>query len=93
MSKKETFYKDLKVKLEDNTTFPSEYLYKFIVPTTKNQEQEVKAAFAGKKIAVAKKASKNGKYVSLSIRLIVKSADEVIKNYHGVEHIEGLISL
>ncbi|MGY6649942.1 DUF493 family protein [Wenyingzhuangia sp. IMCC45574] len=93
MTKKETFYRDLKIKLEENTKFPSDYLYKFIVPTDKNQEKEVLAAFVGKKIATAKKASKNGKYVSISIKLRVKNADEVIQNYYSVEGIEGLISL
>ncbi|WP_010134209.1 DUF493 family protein [Ochrovirga pacifica] len=93
MSKKETFYKDLKVKLEENTRFPSDYLYKFIVPTTKNQEKEVEEAFQGKKITLSKKASRNGKYVSVSIKINVKNADEVIQNYHAVENIEGLISL
>lgn len=93
MANKEAFYKDLKEKLDDNTTFPSDYLYKFIVPTTKNQVKEVEQAFLNKKARISKKASKTGKYISVSILLRVKNSDEVIKNYHLVEKIEGLISL
>lgn len=93
MSKKETFYKDLKEKLEENTKFPSDYLYKFIVPTTKNQEQEVENVFKNKNAKIAKKKSKTGKYISVSILVKVNSSDAVIKNYHAVENIEGIISL
>ncbi|MEN8765758.1 MAG: DUF493 family protein [Wenyingzhuangia sp.] len=93
MTKKEVFYKDLKEKLENNTIFPSDYLYKFIVPTTKNQEEEVKRVFKASEAKISVRASKTGKFVSLSILLNVKNADEVILNYLAVEKIEGLISL
>lgn len=93
MTKKETFYKSLKKKLEEGTKFPSDYLYKFIVPTTKNQVSEVEAVFSEKQAKITKKASKTGKYISISIMLNVKNADEVIANYHAVDKVEGLISL
>lgn len=93
MSKSEEFYKNLKEKLEENTTFPSKYMYKFIVPTTKNQVKEVQDVFNNKGAVITTKASKNGKFVSVSILLTVKNADEVIKHYKSVTHIEGLISL
>ncbi|NJB82865.1 DUF493 family protein [Wenyingzhuangia aestuarii] len=93
MDKKEKFYKDLKIKLEDNTKFPSDYLYKFIVPTTKNQVEEVESFFKDKKAKISTRASKTGKYVSVSVLIKVKNADEVIAYYHLVEGIEGLISL
>ncbi len=93
MTKKENFYKDLKTKLDENTRFPSDYLYKFIVPTTKNQVAEVETIFAKSKAKISKRSSKNGKFTSVSILLRVKSSEEVIKHYHSVEKIEGLISL
>lgn len=93
MSKKETFYKDLKEKLEDNTSFPSDYLYKFIVPTNKNQVSEVETVFKTTEARISKRESKTGKYTSLSVLLKVNSADEVIENYLAMENIEGLISL
>lgn len=93
MSKKETFYRDLKEKLENNTSFPSDYLYKFIVPTTKNQVSEVEAVFKTTEARISKRESKTGKYTSLSVLLKVNSADEIIENYLAVENIEGLVSL
>ena len=93
MDKKEKFYKDLKEKLEDNTKFPTDYLYKFIVPTTKNQVKEIEGFFKDKKAKISKRASKTGKFVSVSILLKVNNADEVIANYNLVEGVEGLISL
>lgn len=93
MEKKEKFYKDLKANLEDNTNFPSDYLYKFIVPASKNQADEVESFFKGKKAKISKRVSKTGKYTSISILLKVGSADEVIQYYRSVEGVEGLISL
>jgi len=93
MEKKEKFYKDLKANLEENTSFPSDYLYKFIVPMSKNQGDEVTSFFKEKKAKISKRVSKTGKYTSVSILIRVASADEVIGYYRSVEGIEGLISL
>ncbi|WKD86797.1 hypothetical protein KCTC32516_02175 [Polaribacter huanghezhanensis] len=93
MSKKEDFYLKLKDSLEATTKFPSEYLYKFIVPAKGNHFMEVEDVFKNKLIKIASKESKNGKYVSLSIRIELSSADEVISYYRKAEKIEGIISL
>ncbi len=93
MKEKEIFYKNLKIKLDENTNFPTDYLYKFIVPTTKNQVKEIEEVFDKVKAKISKRSSKTGKFVSVSILLSVNSSDEVIKHYHLVEKIEGLISL
>lgn len=93
MSKDKAFYTKLKAQLEDTTTFPADYLYKFIVPTDKNQEQEVQNIFNLKGAVIKTKASKTGKYVSVSVLLKVKNADEVIEYYKKAGKIEGIISL
>ena len=93
MSDREAFYSKLKVQLDDTTKFPSKYLYKFIVPTDANQEEEVKKVFNGGGAVIETKKSKTGKYTSLSIFLIVKSADEVIAYYKKADVIKGIISL
>ena len=92
-SDKEDFFSKLKIKLEETTKFPSKYLYKFIVPTDGNQAQEVKDVFNGVGAVIDTKKSRTGKYISVSINLKVKSADEVISYYHKVEGIKGIISL
>ena len=93
MSDREAFYIKLKGQLEDTTTFPSKYLYKFIVPTDENQVEEVKSLFDKGGAVIETKKSKTGKYISLSIFLNVKSADEVIAYYKKADVIKGIISL
>lgn len=93
MSDREAFYVKLKAQLEDTTTFPAKYLYKFIVPTDGNQEEEVKELFNNGGAVIETKKSKTGKYVSLSIHITVKNADIVIDYYKKAEAIKGIISL
>ena len=93
MSDREAFYIKLKAQLEDTTTFPSKYLYKFIVPTDGNQVEEVKELFNNGGAVIETKKSKTGKYNSLSIFLNVKNAEEVIAYYKKADVIKGIISL
>lgn len=93
MQDRKEFYAKLKSQLEDTTTFPADYLYKFIVPTDGNQEQEVQDLFNKGGAIIDTKKSKTGKYVSVSIRLQVTSSDEVINYYQQAEKIKGIISL
>lgn len=93
MSDKNAFYAKLKDQLEDTTNFPTEYMYKFIVPTDENQLEEVQAIFDNKGAVIKTKKSKTGKYISLTIILKLKSAEQVISYYKKVEKIKGIISL
>ncbi|MDB2385455.1 DUF493 domain-containing protein [Polaribacter sp.] len=93
MSNKDEFYSKLKVQLDDTTSFPADYMYKFIVPVTKNQVSEVEGMFDGTGAVIHTKQSKTGKYVSVSIILKVQSSDEIITYYKKAEKIEGIISL
>ena len=93
MSKKEEFYTKLKSQLEDTTSFPADYMYKFIVPSNENQEAEVQDLFNNKGAIITTKKSKTGKYISVSIVIKVVNADEVISYYKKAESIKGIISL
>ena len=93
MSDNKNFYTKLKAQLDDTTSFPSDYMYKFIVPTTGNQVQEVRDLFSGSNAEIKLKKSKTGKYESLSIVLQVKSPSEIIAYYKKAEKIKGIISL
>ncbi len=93
MSDREAFYVNLKQKLIETTTFPSAYLYKFIVPTTKDQVKEVQDIFNKGGAVINTRKSRTGKYTSVSIHLNVSSADEVITYYKQADKIEGIISL
>ncbi|WP_397446899.1 DUF493 family protein [Polaribacter sp. R77954] len=93
MEDKSAFYIKLKGQLEDTTNFPADYMYKFIVPTSGNQMQEVQDVFENKGAVITTKKSKTGKYISITIVLKLKSAEEVIGYYKKVEKIKGIISL
>jgi uncharacterized protein len=93
MSDKNAFYLKLKDQLEDTTSFPADYMYKFIVPTDGNQLAEVQSVFDNKGAVIKTKKSKTGKYSSITIVLQLRSAEEVISYYHKVEKIKGIISL
>ena len=45
MSNKTEFYKKLKDKLNEDTKFPSKYLFKFIVPSQEEKVQQIEDLF------------------------------------------------
>lgn len=94
MSKKEDdFYKKLKISLEESTRFPSDYMFKFIIPNNSKQEVQIKAIFDFQGATLKINASKTGKYLSVTILSKMKSADEVIEKYKEAAKVEGIISL
>ena len=93
MEDKETFYSKLKTTLEETSSFPSSYLYKFIVPSGGGQLEKVKDVFKELEVKMSTKVSRTGKYDSVSIEMQVDSADQVISIYKEMESIEGIISL
>lgn len=93
-SNSEEFYKKLKVQLQDTTLWPSEYLYKFIVISDAEKIRQIQFIFNHLGAVIDTKASKNGKYTSVSINVTMKDPDAVIKKYKEVaEKVEGVISL
>ena len=91
--KTEEFYIKLKTQLEDTSTWPSIYLYKFIVPTDANKINQIEKIFDNTGAVIESKKSKKGKYTSLSVTVNLKSADAVIEKYKEVGEVEGVISL
>ncbi len=93
MTDKGEFYQKLKAQLEDTTSFPADYMYKFIVPSNENQVKEVQDIFNNTGAVINTKKSKTGKYISVSIVINIESADKVIEYYKKAEKIKGIISL
>lgn len=90
----EEFYKKLKVQLEETNTWPSEYLYKFIVLTEEVKIRQIENLFDNTGAVINTTESKNGKYTSVSINVVMKDPDAVIDMYIEVTtNIEGVISL
>lgn len=91
--KSEEFYKKLKGQLEDTSSWPSNYLYKFIVPTDENKIKQIQDIFDNTGAVIESKQSKKGTYTSVSVTVNLDSPDAVIEKYKEVGKVEGVISL
>jgi putative lipoic acid-binding regulatory protein len=91
--KTEEFYARLKDKLNDTSIWPSEYLFKFIVPSDLKKIVEIESAFNNMGAVIKTKQSKTGKYTSVSVDVQMQNPDAVITKYLEVSGIEGIISL
>ena len=91
--KSEEFYSRLKTQLAESTTWPSDYLYKFIVPTDTDKIEQIQNIFDNTGAVIESKRSKKGKYTSVSVTVNLKNPDEVINKYKEVGKVEGVISL
>jgi len=89
----EDFYTKLLLQLEETTTFPAVYLYKFIIPTNKEEQKKLLNKFDNLGATIDTKHSKNGKYTSFSIHVKMDTAAAVIQKYKDVSDIKGIISL
>ncbi|WP_228237466.1 DUF493 family protein [Allomuricauda sp. M10] len=87
------FYERLREQLLENTVWPSDYLYKFIVPTDEDRIAQIHEIFNNTGAVIESKQSKKGTYTSLSITVNLKDPDEVIAKYKEVAIVEGVISL
>ena len=82
-------YSDFIEKLENEHTWPSEYMFKFIVPI--EAEDKIKNIFKGQEIQ--SRESSKGKYMSVTVKMMINSTDEVIKIYEEAHKIDDIIAL
>ncbi|MFH6769507.1 DUF493 domain-containing protein [Gaetbulibacter aquiaggeris] len=90
----EEFYEKLKDRLYKTSSWPSEYLYKFIIKSDKNNLIIIEEFFNNVGAVINTTESKNGKYTSISINLLMSNPEAVIEKYKEViNNVEGVISL
>tara|TARA_B100001115_G_C15791718_1_gene390462 strand:+ start:376 stop:663 length:288 start_codon:yes stop_codon:yes gene_type:complete len=88
------FYKNLKQLLDDTSSWPSEYIYKFIYSSNPENIEILKDIFKTFNADFKVKTSKNDKYTSVSVKIIAKNPDLIIENYKKVaDKIENIILL
>ncbi|NQX86413.1 MAG: DUF493 family protein [Flavobacteriaceae bacterium] len=93
-SNAEKFYNKLREQLTQTASWPSEYLYKFIVKTDTDKISKLEGLFNNSGAVITTTQSKNGKYTSVSINLVMKDPDAVIDKYIEVtDNVDGVISL
>ena len=86
-----TKYSDEQFKslLDENYAWPSDYIFKFIVPNS--EEANLLAVLP--KGEITKRSSSSGKYTSITATIKMNSSDEVLQTYAAASHVNGLISL
>ncbi len=90
----DAFYEKLKSQLYDTTSWPAEYLYKFIFKSDIEKMAKIEAIFNDIGAVISTNESKNGKYTSISIDVLMRNPDAVIEKYKEVaEKVDGVISL
>lgn len=89
---KKDFYINLKEKLNKQHTWPSLYMFKFIIPSDNKKLAQVEALF-GAEAQVTTRQSSSNKFISITAKEIMISSDRVIAVYQQAEKIEGIISL
>lgn len=85
----ETNYQNFKELLDEQYQWPTTYLFKFVSPLDKIEKLE--EIFEGQDIA--KRPSRTGKFISLTISSAMNSSDEVVSVYKEVNSIQGVIPL
>jgi putative lipoic acid-binding regulatory protein len=86
-------FSELQKKLEESIkSFPYVYLFKFIVKADNKSIALLQVMF-GNDAEIFQKQSSKGNYVSLSVKQVVLSVDEIITIYKTASEIEGVITL
>lgn len=80
---------NFRIKLDQHHSWPSLYIFKFIVPQGK--EDELKSLFPNH--TFTQKNSTQGRYSSLTMQIMASSSDSVIEVYQKAAVVEGLIAL
>lgn len=82
-------YRKFKEKLDDHHTWPSVYMFKFIVPVEKLDE--IHQLFP--KTAIQSRYSRNKKYIGITAQLVMDSSEEVMQIYEKAHLVDGVIAL
>ncbi len=85
-------FEAFKKKLNEQLTFPSVYMFKFIVQASNQKIAQVESLFT-EEAEVHQKESNQGKYISITAKVVMMDADEVINVYKKAATIEGVIAL
>jgi putative lipoic acid-binding regulatory protein len=79
-------------KLLESMSFPSVYMFKFIIKSEHRDLALVKSIF-GEEAQISTKESDKGKYTSVTSKLVVMNVDEIMDVYRKALKIKGIIFL
>lgn len=87
------FYQKFKERLEETHSFPTNYLFKYIVPAEESKIARLLSIFEAANSNISMRDSKNGKYTSITIKMPVNDADDIIIYYRQASDIKGIVAL
>jgi putative lipoic acid-binding regulatory protein len=86
-------YDELRKKLEESIdSFPYVYMFKFIVKAENKTIALVQGIFDND-ADIGQKQSAKGNYMSITVKQVVMSVDEIIAIYEKASAIEGVMTL
>ena len=86
-------FDELRKKLEESvTSFPYIYMFKFIIKADNKTMALVEVIFDDDADIIQKQSTK-GNYISITVKQVVMSVDEIISIYEKAAEIEGVMSL
>jgi len=85
-------YDELRSKLNAGDPWPQIYMFKFIVPSQNQKIALVESLFADD-AEIKLQPSSGGKYTSVTARVVMLDAEQIIDIYKKAAEIEGIISL
>jgi len=90
----EEFYTKLKAQLYETSSWPSAYLFKFIVTSDQKKIDKIESVFDNMGAVINSTVSKKGTYVSVSINVVMDNPEKVIEKYQQISReVEDVISL
>ncbi|MPQ46182.1 DUF493 family protein [Marinifilum sp. N1E240] len=85
-------YNRIKQQLFESTQWPSLYMFKFIVPNNEDKINAVKNLFP-EDTEFSYKTSKDIRFIGVTVKKIMNSADDVVEVYSRAQGIKGIMSL
>jgi len=85
-------FDDLRKKLDETQTYPTVYMFKFIMGAEHRKIALIENLF-GDDAEIYTKESDKGKYISITVKEVVMSTDEIISIYAKASQIEGVMFL
>lgn len=74
-------------------SFPSVYMFKFIVKSDLQKIAQIESLFHSERAEITRKESSKGAFVSITVKEVMLSVDEIIEVYVQSSKIEGVIAL
>lgn len=87
---KDEQFNKLREQLE-KLNWPTVYMFKFIIPAENKKIALVESKFSDEAI-ITQKESTNGKYISITIKEVMLTAESIIDKYKEMDGIEGLMA-